>query len=149
MTTTKRLSAENSVLIAIDVQEKLLVKIPAAERLIRSIGFLLDVARALEVPILATEQYPNGLGPTTAELAHRLPRPVPKTAFSCCGSGTFLEELEMLQRPNVVLCGLETHVCVMQTAWDLIEAGLHVLLPVDGLASRFAIHHETALRRIE
>lgn len=145
----KRLRPENSVLVVIDIQDKLLVKIPTADGLVRNTGFLLDVAALLGVPVRATEQYPKGLGPTTAEIARRLSQPATKTAFSCCGAGTFLEELEMLQRPNVVLAGMETHVCVMQTALDLIEAGLHVFLPVDAHAARFPIDHDIALRRME
>src|SRR5215475_9086985 len=134
-TPIKRLRAESSALVVIDVQDKLLVKIPTGPAMVRNTAFLLDVAALLGVPARATEQYPKGLGPTTAELARRLPSPPPaKTAFSCCGAGTFLEELEMLRRPNVVLVGMETHVCVAQTALDLIAAGLHVHLAVDALA---------------
>ena len=148
--TVRRLKADSSVLIAIDVQDKLLVKIPAAKTLTQNAAFLLDVASLLSVPVRATEQYPKGLGPTTAELARRLPQSLPaKTAFSCCGAGTFLEELEMLRRPNVVLVGMETHVCVAQTALDLLQAGLHVFLPVDALAARGETDHDTALRRLE
>lgn len=146
----KRLRAESSVVVVIDVQDRLLAKIPTSDRLVRNAGFLLDVAALLEVPVRATEQYPKGLGPTTAELARRLPSPLPaKTTFSCSGAGTFLEELEMLRRPNVILVGMETHVCVSQTAFDLMHAGLHVFLPVDALASRHAVDHDTALRRLE
>lgn len=146
----KRLRAETSALVVIDVQDRLLVKVPSAAQLVRNAGFLLDVANLLEVPVLATEQYPKGLGPTTAELARRLPASPPaKTAFSCCGAGTFLEELEMLRRPNVVLVGMETHVCVSQTALDLLQAGLHVYLAVDALAARGPVDHDTALRRLE
>jgi nicotinamidase-related amidase len=146
----KRLRSDSSALVLIDVQDKLLVKIPTAAALVRNAGFLLDVAALLEIPIRATEQYPKGLGPTTPELARRLPQPPPaKTAFSCCGASTFLEELEMLRRPNIVLAGMETHVCVAQTALDLIDAGLHVFLPVDALGARTAIDHDTALRRLE
>lgn len=145
----KRLRPDNSVLVVIDVQDKLLASIPTAAGLIRTTGFLADVAALLDVPVRATEQYPKGLGPTTPELAGRLPRPVAKTAFSCCGAGTFLEELEMLQRPNVVVAGMETHVCVLQTALDLIAAGLHVFLPLDALGARFPLDHDTALRRLE
>src|SRR5437660_6559206 len=149
-TVTKRLRPDNSVLVVVDVQEKLLVKIPTAAALVRNAGFLLAVAALLDIPVRATEQYPKGLGPTTAELARRLGQPpVAKTAFSCCGAGTLLDELTMLQRPSVVLVGMETHVCVAQTALDLIAAGLHVTLPVDGVASRFAIDHDTAIRRLE
>lgn len=150
MFTVKRLRAENSVVIVIDIQDKLLPKIPDAAKLIKNAGFVLDVAAALGIPARATEQYPKGLGPTTAEIARRLPATLPaKTAFSCCGADTFLEELEMLRRPNVVLVGMETHVCVAQTALDLLHAGLHVFLPVDALAARGAIDHDTALRRLE
>ncbi|HEV3386029.1 MAG TPA: hydrolase [Gemmata sp.] len=146
----KRLRENDSVLVLVDVQDKLLAKIPTAEKLIRNAAFLLDVAALLKVPIRATEQYPKGLGPTNAELQSRLPQPpTAKTAFSCCGAEPFLEELQMLRRPNVVLIGMETHVCVAQTALDLITAGLHVFLPLDILASRFAIDHETAIRRLE
>ena len=148
--TVKRLKAESSVLVVIDVQDKLLAKIPTRAELVRNAGFLLDAAALLGVPVRATEQYPKGLGPTTAELARRLPRSVPaKTAFSCCGAGTFLEELEVLRRPSVVLAGMETHVCVAQTALDLLQAGLHVFLPVDALAARTAVDHDAALRRLE
>lgn len=147
--TVKRLRAENSVLVEIDIQDKFLAITPNAPALVRNACFLLDVATTLDVPIRATVQYPKGLGPTNAEVAKRLPAIVEKTAFSCCGAGTFLEELEMLQRPNVVLVGLETHVCVMQTALDLLEAGLHVFLPVDALAARFATDHGAALQRMD
>src|SRR4051812_34280495 len=100
----KRLRPESTAVVVIDVQDKLLVKIPTAAALVRNAGFLVDVANLMEVPVRATEQYPKGLGPTTAELTRRLPPNLPaKTAFSCCGAGTFLEELEMLRRPNVVL----------------------------------------------
>lgn len=148
--TTKRLRPENSVLVVIDIQDKLLVKVPTAASLVKNTAFLVDVAARLAVPVRATEQYPKGLGPTTGELARRLSQPpIEKTAFSSCGAGTFLEELEVLQRPNVVLTGMETHVCVAQTAFDLLEAGLHVFLPVDAVAARFAADHDTALRRLE
>ena len=146
----KRLSLENSTLVLVDVQDKLLAKILLPETLIRNAAFLIDVAQLLQIPILATEQYPKGLGTTNAELLRRLPQPpTAKTAFSCCDASTFLEELKMSLKPNVVLIGMETHVCIAQTALDLIAAGLHVFLPVDTLASRFAIDHETALRRLE
>jgi nicotinamidase-related amidase len=150
MTAVTRMRADNAVLVVIDVQDKLLAKIPTAATLVRNTAFLLDVAAALSVTVRATEQYPKGLGPTTAELARRLPTGLPaKTAFSCCGAGTFLEELELLRRPNVVLAGMETHVCVAQTALDLLHAGLHVFLPVDALAARGRLDHDTALRRLE
>lgn len=149
-TLVKRLKAETSVLVVVDIQDKLLARIPAAETLVRNTNFLLDVANELQIPVRATEQYPKGLGPTQASILGRLPQaPAAKTAFSCCGASTFLEELEMLRRPNVVLAGMETHVCIAQTTLDLLHAGLHVFLPVDTLAARYGIDHEAALRRLE
>lgn len=145
-----RLRAESSILLVVDVQDKLLAKIPGAATLVRNIAFLLDVAGLLGVPVRATEQYPKGLGPTTPELARRLPTPLPsKTAFSCCGASGFLTELQGLGRPTVVLTGMETHVCIAQTACDLLESGFQVFLPVDALAARAALDHDTALRRLE
>jgi nicotinamidase-related amidase len=145
-----RLTAADSVLVVVDVQDKLLAKIPTAATLVRNTAFLLDAAALLGVPAVGTEQYPKGLGPTTAELARRLPAGLPaKTAFSCCGAAGFLADLRGLGRPNVVLAGMETHVCVLQTALDLLEVGLTVYLPADALASRSAIDHDTALRRLE
>jgi nicotinamidase-related amidase len=144
-----RLTAANSVLVVVDIQDKLLAKIPTAASLVRNTAFLLDAAKLVNVPALATEQYPKGLGPTTAEIAKRLPAtPAAKTAFSCCGAAGFLGKLRELNRLNVVLAGMEAHVCVMQTALDLLDAGFHVFLPVDALAARFAIDYDTALKRL-
>jgi len=149
-TPIRRQTSANAVLVVVDMQEKLLAKIPTAASLIHNVGFLLDAANLLELPLRATEQYPKGLGATTAEIARRLPANVPaKTSFSCCGAETFLEDLTLLHRPNVVLAGLETHVCILQTALDLLYAGLHIFLPVDALASRSDLDHTTALRRLE
>jgi nicotinamidase-related amidase len=145
-----RLPAADSVLVVVDVQDKLLAAVPRGPELVRTVGFLLDAAKLLDVPVRATEQYPKGLGPTAAEIARRLPPDPPaKTAFSCCGATGFLEELHALGRRSVVLAGMETHVCVAQTAFDLLDAGCRVFVPVDGVASRFALDHDTALRRLE
>ncbi len=148
--TSRRLTPETSSLVVIDIQDKLLAKLPRAAELVKNAGFLIDAAGLLDVPVSATEQYPKGLGPTTAEIARRLPTPATsKSAFSCCGAGTFLEELEMLQRPNVVVVGAETHVCVQQTVLDLLAAGLHVVVPADAVCGWGDLDHATALRRME
>jgi nicotinamidase-related amidase len=147
---SKRLRANDSFLVLVDVQDKLLAKIPAATTLIRNAGFLLDVAASLDVSVLATEQYPKGLGPTHAELLRRLRLPpLPKTCFSCCGAEAFLAALEPARKPNVVLMGMETHVCIAQTALDLVSSGFQLFLPVDALGSRNSLDHDTALRRLE
>lgn len=148
--TPPRMDATESVLVVVDVQDKLLAKMPTAAALVASVGFVLDVANLLGVPVRATEQYPKGLGPTTADIARRLSQPIPaKTAFSCCGADGFIADLKMLSRSTVVLVGMETHVCVAQTAFDLLAAGFTVFLPVDAVSSRFDIDHTTALRRLE
>jgi nicotinamidase-related amidase len=145
-----RLTVATSTLVVVDVQDKLLAKIPAADDLVRNVGFLLDAATLLGVEALATEQYPKGLGPTTPAIARRLPPNLPaKTAFSCCGAAGFLADLRRGGRPNVVLVGMETHVCVAQTAFDLLESGFTVFLPVDALATRNLVDHATAVRRLE
>jgi hypothetical protein len=148
--TPSRLYAVDSVLVVVDVQDKLLAKMPTASALVAAVGFLLDAAHLLNVPARATEQYPKGLGPTTADIARRLPHPVPaKTAFSCCGADGFADDLKALGRGTVVLTGMETHVCVAQTAFDLLTAGYRVMIPVDAVGSRHDLDHTTALRRLE
>jgi len=145
-----RLRAGESVLLVIDVQERLLAQIPDAHGLVRDVGFLIDVAQLLGIPVRATEQYPRGLGPTAEELARRLAADRPaKTAFSACGAPGVMNELRAAGRPSVVLAGMESHVCVLQTALDLLTAEFHVFLPVDAVSSRFRIDHEAALRRLE
>jgi len=145
-----RLTALNSVLMVIDVQDKLLVRMPDAAGLIRDVAFLIDTAKLLDVPIRATEQYPRGLGPTNAELAKRLPPDLPtKMAFSCCGAAGVLSELRAFGRKHIILAGMETHVCVQQTALDLLAEGLSVFLPVDALQARGQLDHDIAIRRME
>jgi nicotinamidase-related amidase len=145
-----RLSPLNSAVLVVDVQEKLLAVMPDAPGLIRDVGFLLDVANLLNVPTLATEQYPQGLGPTSPALVRRLNHERPtKVAFSCCGAPGLLSELRQLGRPNVVVCGMEAHVCVLQTVLDLLAEGLQVFVTVDAIQSRFAVDHKTAVKRMD
>jgi nicotinamidase-related amidase len=143
------MSAADTGLLVIDVQEKLMAKIPQADALVRNIGFLIDGARALGVPVQATEQYPKGLGPTLPELARRLPERPDKVAFSCCAIPAVVDGFQRAARPKVVLAGIETHVCVLQTALDMLARSFRVYIPVDAVASRFDVDHEYALRRLE
>lgn len=148
--TPPRLSALNSTLLVVDVQDKLLAVMPDAPGLIRDVGFLLDVANLLQIPARATEQYPQGLGPTNAELVRRLKGELPaKVAFSCCGAPGLIGELRQLGRPNIVVAGMETHVCVLQTVLDLLADGLQVFVAADAVQSRFRVDHDIALRRME
>lgn len=144
-----QMSAADTGLLVIDVQEKLMTKIPNADALVRNIAFLIDGARLLQMPVLATEQYPKGLGPTVPPLAQRLPERPDKTAFSSCAVPSVVESFRKGARPKVVLAGIESHVCVMQTALDLLALDFRVYVPTDAVGSRYAVDHESALRRLE
>lgn len=149
MPSIPRVSASSTTLLVVDIQEKLLPLFAETPRLLINAEFLIDIARLLDVPTLVTEQYPQGLGPTASVLAAKLPgNPPAKKTFSCCGASGLVESLDQATRPWVLLTGIETHVCVSQTAFDLLERGFQVALPVDGLASRFAIDHQVALERL-
>jgi nicotinamidase-related amidase len=144
------MNADDTALLVVDVQQKLVPLIPGHARLIFNIGRLLDAARVLGLATAATEQYPQGLGATVAELAGRLSSPTPsKLDFSCGECGDLFESLRAAGRSRILLCGIETHVCVQQTALDLIAAGWRVYLAVDAVGARGAIDHDVALRRME
>jgi nicotinamidase-related amidase len=144
-----QMSALDTGLLVIDVQEKLVPKIAGVSALVKNIAFLLDVAKVLGVPVQATEQYPRGLGTTVAELSPRLPERSEKVAFSSCAVPLVLDTFHRLARPKLVLTGIETHVCVLHTALDLLAAGFRVFLPVDAVGARYRLDHDTALRRLE
>jgi nicotinamidase-related amidase len=144
-----QMSAADTGLLVIDVQEKLIPKIQAADIVVQNTAFLIDAAHLLQMPVQATEQYPKGLGPTVPELAQRVPVRPDKVAFSCCAIPAVVENFRREARPKVVLAGIETHVCVQQTALDLLARGFQVFVSVDAVGSRYAIDHEMALRRME
>ncbi len=143
-----RLVPENSFLAIIDVQERLVAAMPNAEQVVARCLRLAEAARLLGVPAVLTEQYPKGLGPTTAALAKALPPPADKLAFSCAGCAAF-DEAVTGGAAAAVIAGLETHVCITQTCLDLVAQGVGVFVAVDAVASRHAIDHNTALRRLE
>lgn len=143
-----QLTPAQSVLCVVDIQERLLPTIPTGNAVVAESCRLVDAARLFAVPVVATEQYPQGLGPTVEPLASRLETRHEKQAFSCWGCTGLPEQLgEDVQ--TVVLCGFETHVCIAQTALDLLAEGFGVCIAVDAVASRRRLDHETALRRLE
>jgi nicotinamidase-related amidase len=147
-----RLDPATSLLGVIDVQERLLPTIPDGSRVVDRCLRLARAAAVLGVRTVLTEQYPQGLGPTPPELAAELPPAVPKRSFSCLGAEAFAAAVtadEPAPVEAVVLAGLETHVCVAQTALDLLALGYPVFLVVDAVAAGHAIDHETAVRRLE
>ena len=144
-----QMTAADAGLLVIDVQEKLVPLVPDAAALIHNVAFLIDGARLLDMPVQATEQYPRGLGPTVPELAKRLPERPDKVAFSSCAVPEVVEQFRRAARPKVVLAGIETHVCVLHTALDLLALDFRVYVAVDAVGSRYRIDHDTALRRLE
>jgi nicotinamidase-related amidase len=144
-----QMSAADTGLLVIDVQEKLVPKIVDAERLVRNIAFLLDGARLLNVPVQCTEQYPRGLGATVAELAAKLAERPDKVAFSSCAVPAIVRTFHREARPKLVLAGIETHVCVLHTALDLLALDFRVYIVVDAVGSRYRVDSDVALRRME
>ena len=148
-----RLTPGDSVLVVIDVQEKLMAAMAedVRERTIAAIGALIETARRLGFPVMATEQYPKGLGPTVGEIAGAIPEfaPFEKMTFSCAGAGEFISNLRKLGRSKVILTGCETHVCCYQTALDLMENGFIVHAVGDALCSRRKLNWRTGLSALE
>jgi nicotinamidase-related amidase len=143
------MSRDDSSLLVVDVQERLLPSIANAERLVWNIRRLIDGAKSLGVRVVATEQYPKGLGPTTPELAERLGEVPEKLAFSCGGCPELFEQLRDAGVFKILVVGIEAHVCVQQTVMDLMAEGFRVYLAVDAVSSRNALDHEIALRRMD
>jgi nicotinamidase-related amidase len=143
------MSAGESALLVVDAQEKLLNVVPGRARIEWNIRRLLDAAAALEVPAAATEQYPEKLGRFPAALAERLPKPTSKLTFSGAACCPCFDAWRADLRHRILICGIETHVCVAQTAFDLSAAGWTVYVAADAVGTRHAIDHETALRRME
>jgi nicotinamidase-related amidase len=143
------MGAEDSALLVIDAQVKLLEIIPQRARIVWNIRRLLDAADALHVPVAATEQYPDRLSPTVPELRERIGAAPNKMCFSACVCGEIFEQWRADSRYRVLLCGIESHVCILQTALDLVAAGFEPYVAVDAVGSRYAIDYEMALRRME
>lgn len=147
-----RIILDNTAVVIVDVQEKLLVHMHEADRTREKILTLIRGARTLEMPLLVTEQYPKGLGSTVASVADALgesAQPLIKSAFSCCDDAAFRERLASLGRKTVLLAGIEAHVCVLQTALDLLETGYQPVVVFDATSSRNERDREIASRRIE
>lgn len=143
------MSPADTALLIVDVQVKLVPLIRGEKRILWNLRRLLDGAEATGVRALATEQYPQGLGPTVPELASRLGQVPSKAAFSCAGCEPFMGELQATGASKVLVAGIEAHVCVQQTVLDLLAGGYRVFVPVDAVGSRYEIDYQTGLRRME
>lgn len=147
----KILQRENSALLVIDIQERILPVIYEHEKVVENALKLINGFKILNVPIFFTEQYPKGLGPTESKIKAALgnDEAIQKMSFSCYGAGNLFDELKSRNTVQVVVCGIESHVCVIQTVLDLIANGFHVHVAADAVSSRRKFDYETALRRME
>ncbi len=147
-----RLTPEGSLLLVVDVQERLFAAMEPEHRedVVKNIKVLSTAARRLGVPLLVSEQYPKGLGHTLPEIKESLGdvTPVEKVAFSCCGVSEFTEQLRATGKTQIILTGMEAHVCVLLTALDLLEAGHTVLVVADAVCSRSRENRRIALDQL-
>lgn len=143
------MSRDNTALLVVDAQEKLLPAIADGVRVAWNIRRLVDAAKLLGLPVAATEQYPKGLGSTIGELAEQLGTVPSKKRFSAGGCPEIFAELRQRGVHNLLLTGVEAHVCVTQTALDLMADGWRVFVAVDGVGSRFEVDYRTALQRMD
>jgi len=146
-----RFLQEDTVLVVIDVQERLFPHINENDFLKRNLEIIIKGMKALEVPIMYTQQYTKGLGETIKaiqDLSIWEFQPIEKMAFSCVDEINFVQELGKLNKKNVILVGIETHVCVMQTALDLLSLSYKVMVVEDCVSSRKEQDKEIALKRM-
>jgi nicotinamidase-related amidase len=145
------LKVETSCLLVVDIQEKFVPIIHEYDRVVERARVMLEGAGLLGVPVIVSEQYPKGLGKTVPDLVEAFPEKAEvhdKTAFGCLGDGAIRERVESLGRKQVIVCGIETHICVNQTVHQLLEAGFEVHLIEDALGSRAPENREIGLAKM-
>lgn len=145
-----RLKSDKAALIIIDVQTKLLAVMHDYPLLLENLKKFVQAAGVLNMPIILTEQYPQGLGPTHPEIAQLIPlvKPIDKTAFSCCLEENFINALRQLNREQLIVCGIEAHVCIYQTCRDLLEKKYEVHLLTDAIDSRRPENKQLAIQKL-
>lgn len=128
----------DSILLVVDIQERLAATMDMRDAVIRNCQHLIELAKIEKIPVLLTEQYPKGLGRTAGEIREALPvyQPVEKLAFDCCGEPAFMQAIKALNKKTVILTGMETHICVLQTCVSLLDKGFNVHMVQDAVCSR-------------
>ena len=136
--------------LVIDIQERLFPVMHQRDELLHRVQILLEGLKILNIPMLVTEQYPKGLGVTLAPLTKALDQPdiIEKLSFSCCGEPDFILALENLGKSHVIICGIEAHVCVLQTVLDLVEKGYKPVVLADCISSRNPDDQAVAIERM-
>ena len=145
-----RMTTQNTALVVIDLQEKLMAAMARRAEVVTAANKLIRAARILELPTLVTVQYVKGLGPVCTELTEATAglTPFEKMTFSCCGTDAFSGAIKNSGRKRIVICGVEMHVCVQQTALDLLAAGCEVYIASDAVCSRRDSDCAVALERM-
>jgi nicotinamidase-related amidase len=143
------MSPDDTALLVIDVQQRLIPHINGHAQIVWNIGRLIDGATILGVEVRGTEQYPKGLGPTVESLARRLGELPEKLTFSCAGCPEIFRDLRRREIHRLVVTGIEAHVCVQQTVLDLLAGGFQVCVAADAIGSRRPVDYRFALRRLE
>ena len=145
-----RIFSSDTIALVIDLQDKLFPHIDNHKSLLTNCRILLAGLEVLRIPVVVTEQYPKGLGSTLKEISTVINgfNPISKISFSCCGEKKFLEAVQNYSKRNIIICGIETHVCVLQTVIDLIERGYHPVIIEDCVSSRKSKDREIALKRM-
>lgn len=145
------LSAEHALVLVVDIQDRLVAAMPTAQKLIRSTGTLLRMAEAYDLPTMLSEQYPKGLGRTVEALAPHLENALfrlEKTAYNAA-SPELLAALKASDRKQIILTGIETHICVLQTARTLLAHGFDVFVPLDAVGSRSKTNWKNGLALLD
>jgi nicotinamidase-related amidase len=145
------LRAEECALAVVDIQERLLPQIWEKERVLRNAQLLIRMAEAMDIPVVVTTQYAKGLGPVVPEIASLLPEttPLDKLDFGCFGNDAFCSAVGQLGGRNTLLvCGIETHICVMQTALGALNQGMNVHVAADAVSSRTELNWTLGLQRM-
>lgn len=145
-----KIRRDKAVIVVVDIQERLLPAMKNQEDIVKKAAMLIRGGRVLETPILVTEQYPKGLGKTVPEIKEALGdfQPIEKTSFSIWGEPNFVEALKELNCEDVIICGIESHVCVEQSSLDLVNQGYRVYVMEDAVGSRSNIDKKYAGRRM-
>jgi len=147
-----RLRAEDAALLVVDIQKRLLPHIANQEAVAAAAVRMIRGASVLKVPILVTEQYPKGIGPTVPAIQEAFEpgtfRAIEKMTFSCCATDEIVSALSQIGRSRIIVVGIESHVCVMQTVLDLLALGYIPFVCADAVGSRHEIDREMAIERM-
>lgn len=147
------LNTQDSVLVVVDIQQRLAAAMPAdmRQQVIDNSKLLITAANMLSIPIVVTEQYPKGLGATETELTQQLPTNtaiIEKTSFSCTNSTEFCKQIDTAKRKQIILTGMESHICILQTALELHAQGFQVYVVEDAVSSRLQENKDNAIQRM-